>query len=255
MPGPRVTHPQGYRPLLPASPPIHPAEPSSQGYLLPSPSTPSIYRAIPPAAPPSLSPHPNWRERERDRSRTLPPLLSARPSSSNPLPSFWGRSDTPQHPVPMLYRSLSPEQRVITQHLPEPGPRASLHLPPPFTLQPSPQWDDMTYLPRPSSWSMQQTSHSTRPRSMSPLASRRDFIGSSHRGGFPDTRHAQGSLSSIPSDPPHSRARSGRYDPIRSTFIPYSRPDKATSPMMPQFCRPQAGGQADRDDRPLSRPR
>jgi hypothetical protein len=205
----------------------------------------------------SRSPRPNWRERERDPSRTLPPLLPTRPSSSNALPPFWGHPDMPQPPMPMPYRSLSPEQRFTPLRPFQPGPRPSLHLPPPFTLQPNPHWNEPAYLPRPSSWPGQESSQFTRPRSMSPLAPRRDFVRSSNRGGYSSPRHvAERGLSAISSEPSHSGeipSRSGRYDPIRSTYIPYS-PNPAT-PMMPQDRRPRGAGQTDRDDRPLSRSR
>lgn len=251
MPGAPISYPpQGYQPILPApNPPVEPSFPPP--YSFPSTSRPHSYRTSPPSSRLSRSPRPTWRERERDPSRTLPPLLPARPSTSNLRPNFWAHPDIPQQSGLTSYRSFSPEPRFTALYPPEAGLRHSLPLPPPTTLQPNPQWDERAYFPRPSSWSAQQSSQSTRPRSMSPLAPRRDSVGSSSRS-YTHNRHLAERSPSIVSDPSHSRSiRSGRYDPIRSTVVPYS-PNPATPRMVHQDRRPHSKSRTDRDDHPLS---
>ncbi|KAF9039226.1 hypothetical protein BJ165DRAFT_1531318 [Panaeolus papilionaceus] len=186
---------------------------------------------------PATSQPAHWRE--RDPSRTLPPLTMTRPSSaahgSRRLPSSSG----PSHPYmlsrPMFHppRSTSPEPRFA--HLPpDPVNRPPLNLPPPFTLQPPPQWDESSFstLPRPSSgvWSSHSGARSTRGRSISPVANRREHAGSSTGSEvYYHTERTAGVRSSSPSPRSISSintpsSRSGRYDPVRSTFIPFSNP-------------------------------
>ncbi|KAF9484622.1 hypothetical protein BDN70DRAFT_108222 [Pholiota conissans] len=202
--------------------------------------------------------------RDFDPSRTLPPLVSTRPrssshhygppppsssssrllhssgsagsSSAHAFPGVGGSAafpplHAPHHAHP---RSLSPEPMFAHQP-PEPSPRPLLHLPPPFTLEPSPQWDEAAYsaVPRPSSsvWS-RPSSRSTRGRSASPVASRHHLGAASeaspayYSGSSDHLAHAPAPtsprpMSSAPAITPptaSSRAAAGRYDPIRASF-------------------------------------
>lgn len=245
MPGaPSGYPPQSYRQVHPPPPVSAPAtEPRfSVGYDLPRALSPHGYRSSPrmaalPSVRPSTSQPLSWRE--RDPSRTLPPLFSPRQPSSYAARRIYSSGAHPYSMGRAAYtprRSLSPES-MFAHHPPEPISRPSMNIPPPFTLQPHPQWDESSYLPRPdsSSWS-RPGSRSTRGRSTSPVSFRREPIESTSEAPGPDAYYLpeprlprSPSLRSIPaaSTPP---SRSGRYDPIRATFVPYSTPSPAASP-------------------------
>ncbi|KAF8151532.1 hypothetical protein B0H34DRAFT_784715 [Crassisporium funariophilum] len=246
MPGAVVYSPQSYRRIH--APPVS-SPPTDPRYSSGSPfqrtGSPQLHRSprMYPLAGvrPATSQPSSWRE--RDPSRTLPPLLPSRPSSSN----YTARRIHPPsthsyHPSSIGYvppRSSSPEPRFA--HLPpDSGTRATLNLPPPFTLQPSPQWDEASYttLPRPNSspWS-RPVSRSTRGRSTSPVAVRREHMGSAgepsegyhHAERNPHHLHSASSLTMPPSSsaPP---SRAGRYDPVRAIFISHSTPPSTSAP-------------------------
>jgi hypothetical protein len=150
--------------------------------------------------------------RTLDPSRTLPPLnfSLSRPSTSRS--DFPSQHSAPATNPPHRFRSDSPDE-LFAHRLPEPIigqqqlPSANTAFPPPFTLQPQPQWDSAHFssVPPPSSgssWS-RPGSRSTHDRS-SPLS--------------------QEGPSSV-----DSTQRQGRYDPVRSTYVLYSTPSPEAS--------------------------
>lgn len=191
--------------------------------------------------------------REWDPSRTLPPLIPSRPSTAtHPLyhhdlrPTML-RSDSPFTPMPPIRsrRTPSPERR-FAHHPPDTGiGHSSGLLPPPFTLQPAPQWDPSAYgaAARPDSgdWS-RLASRSLNPQTMAAgEASRR----TDYRGPYFE-RHPQNTQILERTPPSHSTRidrglpseeirrppplpRPGRYDPVREMFIPFSPPPPTTT--------------------------
>ncbi len=151
-----------------------------------------------------------------DPSRTLPPLIFNQPSRRQDLPSsshlMFARSapTTPSHASFLSSPSPSP---TFAHNVPEHQPYSTtaLGLPPPFTLQPQPQWDSSSSAHRPqshsSSWS-RSGSHSTRDSSSPPTSFLRE-PSSDDNGDTPRMGSAQPS-------------RSGRYDPVRAAFVPTS---------------------------------
>lgn len=258
VPGAPIFAPQSYRQVRP--PPLSPPvtntryQSGAPTTTLPRVMSPEPYRSPPmytlPGVRPATSQPSSWRE--RDPSRILPPLESTRPSSSYGslrIPSTVGSV----YPLSRPPRSLSPEARFA--HLPpEPTPRPMITLPPPFTLQPSPQWDEASYVPRPSSsaWS-RPGSRSTRGRSTSPVAVRRAEPGLGSVTESPDTYylaehtaiHHSSSPRSMPpvSTPPPSR--SGRYDPVRATYVPFTSTPTVSPTVSPAGA---AGGGAAADE-------
>lgn len=193
--------------------------------------------------------------REWDPSRTLPPLVPSRPSSSaHPLyhsdprpPSLRHGSPFPVMPPILPRRTPSPERR-FAHNLPDTGAGpSSLVLPPPYTLQPSPQWDPSAYgaAARPDSrgWS-RPSSRSTNPRTLVPSEGSRR---TDYRGPFFErhSQHSQVLENTPPSHSPHvgrglpseeirsppPMPRPGRYDPVREMFVPLpSAPPTTTTP-------------------------
>ncbi|KAJ7666686.1 hypothetical protein DFH06DRAFT_1383973 [Mycena polygramma] len=163
---------------------------------------------------------PFHRTHGNDPSRTLPPLIFNRPSSSQrqdlPSSSFMfahSAPTTPSHPSPYM-TSPSPSPTFahdITEH--QSYSTTALGLPPPFTLQPQPQWDSASSSQRPHSaaWSRSGSgSHSTRGSSSPPSSFVREPSPSDNgNGDTPRLGSAQPS-------------RSGRYDPVRAVFVPTS---------------------------------
>lgn len=253
MPGAPMGYPiQSYRQVLPAPPANPPVGESScsgspTGYTVRQSASSSVHRPPLPSVRPSSTPHMDVHERA---SRTLPPLLPT-PSSSNTMHTFAGHPNVTQYPGHSHHRSLSPEQR-FARYTPESSSRAPVGIPPPFTLQPAPQWDESAYHLRPStSWSA-LSSHISRGGSRSPLASRRDSMGNINREGHSDSYYLSERRSllhaSMPSGPSASAStpqRSGRYDPIRATFLPSAPP--VTFPHV----RGEESSQSDRDERPI----
>ena len=259
MPGAPLYPPQhGYRHALPPLPsaPVgehrFPVGHAFQRELSPEPyHSPRMYPL--PGIRPATSQPSSWRE--RDPSRTLPPLVSTRPSSSTYgsriSHSMGGHPYMPPRPFAPP-RSISPEVR-FAHHPPEPTPRVQINLPPPFTLQPAPQWDESSYtvFPRPTSsaWSRPR-SRSTRGRSSSPITSRRGYMASvaEESEAYYLTEHVpiphSASPRSIPraSTPP---SRTGRYDPVRAIFVPFS-----TRSVSPARSPARTGGHSGDDTRP-----
>lgn len=191
----------------------------------------------------------------RDAYPTLPPIALGRASISPqgaPSPPLAGSQpyiDTISQPVNMdrpfiHYRPTSP--RVIGT--PIGGSAAPGSIPPPFTLQPQPQWDRRTFTPsltRPNIWSPPGSSRSSVsptqpffvpyarpplvPSVLTPESVRDDTA-------EPVTeeinRNAQPSALQKP--PPH-QSRAGRYDPVRAAVIPLTTPSPPprSSPLPP----------------------
>lgn len=155
-----------------------------------------------------------------DPSRTLPPLIFNQPSRRLDMHSFMlARSapTTPSHASSQMSPSPSPTfAHNITAH--QSYSSSSLGLPPPFTLQPQPQWDSSSsHRPDSASWS-RSGSHSTRDSSSSPPTSFLNEPMPDEEGDTPRLGSAQPSRSS------------GRYDPVRAVFVPStseSRPSSA----------------------------
>lgn len=161
-----------------------------------------------------------FRRTHDDPSRTLPPLVfNQQPSRHLDMHSYsmLAARSAPTTPSHASLTSPSPSPTFahnIPAH-PQSYPSSSssaLGLPPPFTLQPQPQWDSSSSQQRPhsaASWS-RSGSHSTRGESSSPptsfLKERTDDEGQD--GDTPRLGSA------------HPRA--GRYDPVRAMFVPYS---------------------------------
>ncbi|KAJ7805727.1 hypothetical protein B0H13DRAFT_2487733 [Mycena leptocephala] len=165
---------------------------------------------------------PFHRTHGNDPSRTLAPLLFNQPSRCQDLPSssfMLARSapTTSSHP---FLASPSPSP-TFAHNVPEQSQSYSssaLGLPPPFTLQPQPQWDSSSsHRPHSSSWS-RSGSHSTRDSSSPPTS----FLKEPSPDDDGDTPRLG------PAQPSRS---SGRYDPVRAVFVPTSdAPPGSSSP-------------------------
>ncbi|KAF8639074.1 hypothetical protein AX16_010380 [Volvariella volvacea WC 439] len=229
-------------------------------------------------------------------SRTLPPLqfglASAGPSTSPPHPfppsgipasrplsqhSSFSRvlppMAHPDHTQMQYYRHPSPEAE-FAYRLPDPSPTslppartsAALNIPPPYALQPEPQWDNSAFnpVPRPSSTWSRPTSRSTREGTPSPVTLRRDSSGisllpplvqphspvvdsyaSAHAQPSGHLhRHAQHRPTS--EDGSHAGTppqRIGRFDPIREAIQQASSPTTGSPPP------PSPTPRSDLDDR------
>ncbi|KAF9259451.1 homeobox-domain-containing protein [Marasmius fiardii PR-910] len=186
------------------SPIAGPSRPTSQALYGRSPSPTRSY-PIPMHASSQSSTRP------RDPSRTLPPLVFPSPTHPTLPSSIRSAPPTLPPPFPFHHRSLSPETHTHAHHS---APGTSSILPPPFTLQPQPQWDNSTFTASGISvWgtsSYAQTAH--REESASPSLYR---IAERVPEVPPETDYP-------PSDSP-SNTRGGRYDPIRGSVIPYER--------------------------------
>ena len=273
MPGPAAYASHTYQPI-PAVPSIsaRPMEPRFPGssYTRQRSESPHYYRS--PRAPPVRSPrYPSTSQpsswHQRDPLRTLPPLV---PSSSystrrahSPSPYMSSRlAHGPPH-------STSPESRFA--HIPPEIPsRSSISLPPPFAMQPSPQWNQtFQSVPRhviSSPWS-RRDSRSTIERpsverptiERSPLsvtARRERTMGGSITDpseGHRSERTASPLHSSSHLTPPSSSAplsRPGRYDPVRATFITRSTPTllRVTSPVHQSGEDSEGGGEEEEEE-------
>ncbi|KAJ4490811.1 hypothetical protein J3R30DRAFT_139591 [Lentinula aciculospora] len=196
----RSSQPQGTVSPVPAT-----AGPSSshhmrRDFLLRPPSPPRIYNLE--QSRPATSHTSTSTRRYRDPSRTLPPLVFPLPSpqsSSAMIPPF--RSAPANMPPHLPFQHARSPQFAFNPPSASIEPESSpTSLPPPFALEPQPQWNDPIYtsVPRTGSASM-----------------------SRHRG----------STSRIPATEPlrapperEQPFREGRYDPVRSTVIPYRPP-------------------------------
>lgn len=180
--------------------PFNTSNPTQHAVRSPSP----LHILSPP--PPTSRPTTTSRLHDRDFSRTLPPLIFGPPPDRanyptpgiNNFPSAFSRSTvTPSYP---LQRSSSPES-TFAHYPPEPTPRSPVVLPPPFAMQPTPRWQSSSYR---ETWS--------RPGSDSAKKSITPPI----RALENERNQGESSTAHIDATP---RPRSGRYDPVRSTFI------------------------------------
>lgn len=133
----------------------------------------------------------------RDASRTLPPLIFPAQSHQGGLPSIRSAPANILPPSPFR-RTLSPEFSFSPPPASsEPEGSSAATFPPPFTLEPQPQWNDPIFTSVPLTGSNTWSHHS-----------------SEHNGSVSPT------ISRV-AEPP---SREGRYDPVRSMFIPYNSP-------------------------------
>lgn len=212
----RVPPPYGYD--VPSRSPL--AGPSSAPLIggqysrrSPSPSRDPSYRWSAPS-----SSHVRGRLPEYDPSRTLPPISFGSPPPTRHLHPVSGHYDS-FTPIPGTItphgfrRSASPGQLFAHRPPEQQFSRPPALIPPPFTLQPQPQWDTSPFTSLPptrasSSWSHQSSrSHEERSRSLSP---RPDVL----QEGFGEA--------SVSGSVPTTVTRTGRYDPVRATIVPYN---------------------------------
>ncbi|KAJ7457354.1 hypothetical protein FB451DRAFT_593441 [Mycena latifolia] len=168
-----------------------------------------------------------FRRTHNDPSRTLPPLIFNQPSrrldihSSSPMLAR-SAPTTPSHASLLMSPSSRSPSPTFAHNLPAQSyasSSSSLGLPPPFTLQPQPQWD--TDRPHSATWS-RSGSHSTRDSSSPPTS----FLKEPSPDDDRDT----------PRLGPAQPTRAGRYDPVRAIFVPYSpttSPGPSSSPGPP----------------------
>jgi len=250
MPGPAVYAPRIHQPMhVPSTsaPLIESRFPDS--HTSQRSASPQYYRS--PRAPSHMSVRPATSQSSlyrRDPLRTLPPLL---PSSSystrrahSPSPYMSSRlAHGPPHPI-------SPQSRFA--HIsPEIPSRPSMSLPPPFAMQPSPQWNQASFqsVPRPTSSPWSRTdSRSTIERPTSAITSRRERPMGLTVTDPSEGHHRSERTASSPHShfiPPSSSAplsRPGRYDPVRATFITHS------TPTLPRVASPSSVQQSGKDD-------
>lgn len=165
--------------------------------------------------------------RGRDSSRTLPPLNFNIPyhrsSFSAPGPStiYPSLSRTSDFVQPSAFES------PFSHHIPEHSRdvRPTLNIPPPFTLQPQPQWDNSFPTigrPQGSTWPGRSSFPERRLSTSQGLTPRPTHT--PHSSSL-DTSSSYDNASSqeTPMSPESTRSvRSGRYDPVRATFVPYA---------------------------------
>ncbi|KAG2002394.1 hypothetical protein CC2G_004588 [Coprinopsis cinerea AmutBmut pab1-1] len=211
---------------------------------------------------PMTSPRPTTSQprgwRERDMSRTLPPLVPIRPATSSSLGVRHSFHLEPQAPSlhvnipPLAGRRTNSPESIFAHQLPEPTSTRPVTLPPPYTLEPRPQWDEAAYNPvtRPSSSWSRPDSRSSDKRSISPPSSRlpelarpttlldssplrHSDVSGGDRTPPPSAPVAQTRVASPP--PVERRApspgpvRQGRYDPVRGIFVPFPRQTSPTT--------------------------
>jgi len=142
----------------------------------------------------------------RDPSRTLPPLTFPPPGQRSPTAI---RSAPANISPPYPYRAPASYESVVLPRVADNPPVGNI--PPPFALQPQPQWDTsaFTAVPRTGPWSRPGSDRSD---STSPTAV---------RGLHPLREEEQSGTS-----------RRGRFDPVRSVIMPMS-----TSQMSPRSSR------------------
>ncbi|KAL7278293.1 hypothetical protein ACG7TL_008269 [Trametes sanguinea] len=182
--------------------------------------TAEMYRSTPrPSRPPG--------EQGHGLPLTLPPVATniPRPHApvtsplSGPYPSLASISSLEAGAGPSSRRSSAYDDR--TRVFPQPNvdfsaPRTPLNIPPPFTLQPQPQWDDPAFSP----FNPRRRSPPALPQNVAP-----PFSGPSTSPNTPYHGEALPSLSTVvpmghgPSSlrSPRSPSRAQRFDPIRSS--------------------------------------
>ncbi|KAF8622037.1 hypothetical protein AX15_007322 [Amanita polypyramis BW_CC] len=197
-----------------------------------------------------------------DAYRTLPPLAPGSQTragifqSGAPAQPPAGQQQYPigavAQPItidhPFIHYTPVPPRATVTPVMSASGSAGPSSIPPPFTLQPSPQWDNRSFAPllaRRSMWSPPSSSGGSAsptpsisvPSTLPPLSSSvstpsmsraadedRDSIREgAHRGAQSDRSQA-----------PPPQPRIGRYDPVRATFIPLTGlPPPHQSPPFP----------------------
>ncbi|KAJ3874478.1 hypothetical protein F5051DRAFT_443277 [Lentinula edodes] len=148
--------------------------------------------------------------RYRDPSRTLPPLIFPPPYLRNTDAGIHSTRLPPaNNPMPPpLHHTRSPQFAFSPPPAPTNLERVHTAIPPPFALEPQPQWNDPIYTSMPR---LGPTSRSHR--------------GSEREPSISPTRTRTIEPLRAPSE--HNPSRDGRYDPVRSTVVPYNPP---TSP-------------------------
>lgn len=201
---------------------------SSAGYTSYPRVSQSPTQPAPAPMPSPLSPHPGVRP-ARAFSRTLPPLsVPTQGSSSAPVPHVHPTSpftlSTPVTPSTFRFRLTPSPPLQYTSEQSTSSSSSSLYIPPPFALQPQPQWDNSTFSSRQSSWSH---SESRQQSSQSPPHTREaaDADSSTYEDITPRLEH-----------PP--LRQSGRYDPVRAIFVPYTPFGDVQSPSSPKDDKP-----------------
>ncbi|KAF7760716.1 transcriptional regulator family: Homeodomain [Agaricus bisporus var. burnettii] len=186
---------------------------------------------------------------DQNFNRTLPPLSyhSARPLSEGAIVSGVPRPQSPLVTLspPEYFRPRtesfpsSPRSHFISRSHDVHG-QSRIILPPPFTLQPQPRWNEMSFAAnlRPAAFvrppSEQQA---TRASSASPLARRAlppispyyNHLDPEQASLVPDSVHNEPLLDTAST----SSNRGSRYDPVRASFIPYSATINSTPTSSP----------------------
>jgi hypothetical protein len=209
-----------------ASAPVQRPDPSSSTtrlYANPSPSVSTPYPF------PTSRPITAGRLHDREFSRTLPPLnfgfVQSRGSSATRLHGM-------HSPLP-LYRPSRPStpESLFAHQPPESFSRSSLVLPPPYTLQPAPQWDNS--FPTPIRLEL--------------LGGSRTYAISESNPSTPLPRCTERLDPEMISRPSHvgvaRPSPSSRYDPVRATFI------RTTSTSPPPSPAQETGGSSHLGDR------
>ncbi|KAG6848405.1 hypothetical protein H0H93_000475 [Arthromyces matolae] len=173
-----------------------------------------------------------------DPSRTLaplvfPPVLPSRTNFPVPGPST---APPPRPATATTYtaysrgQSLSPIVNTFAYQHPESAPSTSATFPPPYAVQPQPQWSADSF-----ESTLRSTSHtqSWAPRSMGSGGGSITPPASSEGPGIPPMRPRTEPHTMSAEPRPPQRSRSGRYDPIRATFI-YSSPEQEKDDVGPQ---------------------
>ncbi len=163
---------------------------------------------------------------------TLPPVMTnlprsrgpasgptSPPSAGTPYPTLASISALEAGAAAAAHRPSAMDDR--RRALPSPNvdfsnPRSTLNIPPPFTLQPQPQWDDPAFSPFSRRRSPPALPHGvTSPFGGSPTAAQPPFRGES----LPrlSTVVTMAPSTSSPARSPLSPAHRPRFDPIRST--------------------------------------
>ncbi|KAG7085392.1 hypothetical protein E1B28_002954 [Marasmius oreades] len=225
----------GISPELSPTPIAGPSRPVGQRLYGTSPSPTRSY-ALP--MPTTTTTSSQSLRRPRDPSRILPPLDFL---SLPTIPSIRSAPPTLLPPFPFHRRSLSPIETQIharaPQHHSEPG-TASTILPPPFTLQPQPQWDNSVFtsvVPVPGG-APSGPSGTTVWGTPTPSSSQTQMmtVGRiSERERVPEVAEVGASASPSGRFFHSTVLRGGRYDPVRGSIIPYPFGDR-TPPLPPR---------------------
>jgi hypothetical protein len=246
MPGSEI--PSVERPPRGRAYPPQPSEFDDACSFVPLPSNPRQSTVRPPSplhlySLPSSRPTTTSRLHDRDFSRTLPPLIFGAPPGRTSFsapgiqsihPSFSRSAVTPSYPI---QRSASPEP-TFAHYPPEAASLSPVILPPPYTLQPTPHWESSSFSPilKPEAWS-RSGSGSVRNSTTPPIRVSGNISAPEVEGGPGEISSSQ--IEAAP------RPRSGRYDPVRATYI-YTTPTEPLSP-------PKTSGDGDRSDRESDR--